>query len=128
VQGARHGRSVNGGGRKEATIQFAILVGADAVDRQQLAAAIHHQDRRTTWPRETHRAVGKLYCREESLCWHVASLGGEGRRLLCKRRVKLCRKDITEALRFCIKRECSNNGLKEAHHNRATRLRIGEPA
>ena len=128
VQRAGHRRAINGGGREEATIELAILVRTNAVDRQQLTAAIHHEDGRAAGPGETHRAVGKLCCREEALGWHGASLGGECCRLLCQCSVKLCCKHLAQALRFCIKRECSNNGLKEAHHNRAPRLRIGEPA
>ena len=44
VERAGHRGPINGRGRKEATIELAILMGADAVDRQQLAATIHHQD------------------------------------------------------------------------------------
>ena len=128
VQRAGHRRAINGGGGEEATIELAILVRTNAVDRQELAAAIHHQDGYATWPGETHGAVRKFGCREEALCWHGVSLGGECCRLLCQRSVKLCCKHLAQALRFCIKRERSNNGLKEAHHNRATRFGIGEPA
>jgi hypothetical protein len=60
VQRAGYGGPVNGGWREEAAIELAILMGADAIDGQQLAAAIHHQDGGAPWPREAHRAVGKF--------------------------------------------------------------------
>ena len=128
VQRAGHRWPINGGRGKEAAIELAILVRADAVDRQQLAATIHYQDGHAARPGETHRAVGKLCCREEALCWHGASLGGEGGGLLCQCSVKLCREHFAQALRLGIERQCSDDGLEEAHHNRATRFSIGQPA
>ena len=128
VQRAGHGRPVNSGRRKEAAIELAILMGADAVDRQQLAATIHHQDGHAAWPGEAHCAVRKLDCWEEALCGHAVWLGGECGRLLRQRSVKLCCKHIAQALCVGIERERSNDGLKEAHHNRAARLGIGQPA
>ena len=128
VQRAGHRGPINGGRRKEAAIELAILMGADAVDRQQLAATIDHQDGRATRPGEAHCAVRKLDCWEEALCGHAVWLGGECGRLLRQRSVKLCCKHITQALCVGIERERSNDGLKEAHHNRAARLGIGEAA
>jgi hypothetical protein len=128
VQRAGHRRAINGGGREEATIELAILVGADAVDRQQLAAAIYHQDGHATRPSKAHCAVGELDCGEEALSGHAVWLGGECGRLLRQRSVKLCCKHIAQALCVGIERECSNDGLKESHHNRAARLGIGQPA
>jgi hypothetical protein len=55
-------------------------------------------------------------------------LGGESGRLLRQRSVKLCGKHIAQSLCVGIERECSDNGLQEAHHNRATRFGIGQPA
>jgi len=128
MQRAGHGRPVNSRRRKEATIQLAILVRTDTVDRQELAATIDHQDCDTTWPGESHRAVGKFYCGKEALGWHVVRLGGECSRLLCQRRIELRRQDVAQTLRLSIERECGNDGLKEAHHDGATRFGIGQPA
>jgi hypothetical protein len=64
-------------------------MGANPIHRQQLAAAIHHQDGGTAWPREAHCAVGKLYCGEEALSWHVRRLRGERRGLLRQRSIEL---------------------------------------
>ena len=128
VQRAGHCGPIDRGGREEAAIELAILVREDAVNRQQLAATIHYQDGHAAWPGEAHRAVGKLCCREEALCWHATSLGGECGRLLCQRSVKFCCEYFAQAVCLGIEREGSNNRLKEAHHNRATRFRIGEPA
>ena len=128
VQRAGHRGPINRSGRKEAAIELAILMGADAVDRQQLAATIHHQDGHAARPGEAHCAVRKLDCWEEALCGHAVWLGGECGRLLRQRSVKLCCKHIAQALCVGIERERSNDGLKEAHHNRAARLGIGQPA
>jgi len=128
VQRAGHRRPINGGGRQEAAIELAILVRADTVDRQELAAAIRNQDGYAAWPGESHRAVGKLYCWEEALGWHGASLGGEGGRLFRQRSVKLCGKHLAQALCLGIKWECSDDRLQEAHHDGATRFGIGQPA
>ena len=128
VQRAGHRGPINGGRRKEAAIELAILMGADAVDRQQLAATIDHQDGRATRPGEAHCAVRKFYCGEEALCGHAVWLGGERGRLLRQRGIELRSKHIAQALCVGIERERSNDGLKEAHHNRAARLGIGEAA
>ena len=89
VQWAGDRGSIDGGWRKEAAIELAILVGADTIDRQQFAATIHHQDGHAAWPGEAHRAVGEFYCGEEALSWHVMRLGGECGRQLCERSVEL---------------------------------------
>jgi hypothetical protein len=128
VQRAGHGRPVNSGRRKEAAIELAILMGADAVDRQQLAATIHHQDGHAAWPGEAHCAVRKLDCWEEALCGHAVWLGGECGRLLRQRGIELRSKHIAQSLCVGIEREGSNDGLKETHHNRAARLCIREAA
>ena len=128
MQRAGHRRPINGGGRQEAAIELAILVRADTVDRQELAAAIRNQDGYAARPGETHCAVGKLCCREEALCWHGASLGGEGGGLLCQCSVKLCREHFAQALRLGIERQRSDDRLQEAHHDGATRFGIGQPA
>ena len=80
-------------------------MGADAVDRQQLAATIHHQDGHATRPSEAHGAVGEFDCGEEALCGHGVSLGGESGRLLRQRSVKLCGKHIAQSLCVGIERE-----------------------
>ena len=111
VQRAGHRGPINGGRGKEAAIELAILVRANAVDRQQLAAAIHHQDGGAAGPGESHRAVGKLCCREEALGWHEVSLGGECCRLLCQCSVQLCCKHLAQALRLRIERQRSDDRL-----------------
>ena len=128
VQRAGHRRPINGGWRKEAAIKLAVLVRADAVDCQELAATIHHQDGNSAWPGEAHGAVRKFDCWKEPLGWHSARLGGECRRLLRQRCVELCGKNLAQALCLGIKWECSDNWLKEAHHDGASRLGIGESA
>ena len=128
VQWAGDRGSIDGGRRKEAAIQLAILVGANTIDRQQLAATIHHQDGHATWPGEAHRAVGEFYCGEEALSWHVMRLEGECGRELCERSVELRCQHLAQTICLGFKGECSDNRLKEAHHNRASRLGVGEPA
>ena len=56
------------------------------------------------------------------------SLGGECRRLLRQRAVKLYRKHLAQALSLCLERECGNDGLQEAHHDRAARFGICKAA